>query len=89
MVHALKMGYMKTRKQKSEERLKKREKQFYLLWKTDDKADEMRRIHDHIPAPKRHLPGHAESYNPPAEYLFNAKEVSSFNKHSVLHRISE
>lgn len=76
MVHALKMGYLKTRQQKAEERLKKREKQFYMLWKTDDTAEEMRRIHDHIPAPKRHLPGHAESYNPPAEYLFNNKEVS-------------
>lgn len=75
MVHALKMGYLKTKKQKSEERRKKREKQFYLLWKTDDTAEEMRRIHDHIPAPKRLLPGHAESYNPPTEYLFNKKEV--------------
>lgn len=78
MVHALKMGYLKTRKQKSEERLKKREKQFYMLWKTDDTAEEMRRIHDHISAPKRYLPGHAESYNPPPEFLFNKKEVSIF-----------
>lgn len=72
------MGYMKTKKQKAEERLKKREKQFYLLWEKDDVADKMRRIHDYIPAPKRHLPGHAESYNPPAEYLFNNKEVSRY-----------
>ncbi|XP_065218330.1 ribosome biogenesis protein BOP1 homolog [Planococcus citri] len=80
MVHALKMGYIKTRKQKQEERRKKREKQFYLLWKTDDTAEDMRRIHDHIPAPKRLLPGHAESYNPPPEYLFNKKEQRDWNK---------
>ncbi|XKL68637.1 hypothetical protein PGB90_006406 [Kerria lacca] len=80
MVHALKMGYLKTKKQKAEERLKKREKKFYLLWKTDDTAEEMRRIHDHIPAPKRHLPGHAESYNPPTEYLFNKKELREWEK---------
>lgn len=48
---------------------------FYMLWKTDDAAEEMRRIHNHIPAPKRALPGHAESYNPPEEYLFNQQEV--------------
>lgn len=29
----------------------------------------------HIPAPKTVLPGHAESYNPPAEYLFSAEEL--------------
>lgn len=28
-----------------------------------------------LPAPKRALPGHAESYNPPAEYLLDNKEV--------------
>lgn len=47
-----------------------------MLWKGDDTAEEMRRIRNHIPAPKRQLPGHSESYNPPAEYLFSEKEVS-------------
>lgn len=54
--------------------------QFYMLWQSDDQVEEMRRIHKHIPAPKRHLPGHAESYNPPPEYLFDNKELKEWNK---------
>lgn len=50
---------------------------YYMLWQSDEVAEEMRRIHNHIPAPKRLLPGHAESYNPPEEFLFNDREVSS------------
>lgn len=70
------MGWMKTRKELADEQRKKREKNFYMLWGSDDNSvEEMRRIHNHLPAPKRHLPGHAESYNPPAEYLFDKEEV--------------
>jgi len=77
-VHAMKMGWLKTMKEQEEERKKKKEKKFYALWGADDTAvdDNMRRITSHIPAPKRYLPGHAESYNPPPEYLFNQKEAS-------------
>lgn len=52
---------------------------YYMLWQSDEVAEEMRRIHNHIPAPKRVLPGNAESYNPPEEYIFNEKEVCSFS----------
>lgn len=79
LVHALKMGWIKTLAEKEKLRAKK-EPQFYMLWQTDDKAEEMRRIHKHIAAPKRHLPGHAESYNPPPEYLFDAKEQKQWDK---------
>lgn len=82
LVHALKMGWIKTRAEQEQERAKK-EPQFYMLWQTDDKAEEMRRIHKHIPAPKRHLPGHAESYNPPPEYLFDSKELKQWNKQKL------
>ena len=75
MVHALKMGWMKPREE-MEKKKKSHEPNFYMLWKTDEGVEHMRRIHNHIPAPKRMLPGHAESYNPPAEYLFDNKEVS-------------
>ncbi|KAL4399405.1 Ribosome biogenesis protein Erb1 [Malassezia pachydermatis] len=45
---------------------------FYSIW-TD--ADEARADHPmHMPAPKLPLPTHIESYNPPAEYLFNDEE---------------
>ena len=67
-------------KLKKEREQKTNEPQFYMLWQSDDQAEEMRRIHKHIPAPKRHLPGHAESYNPPPEYLFDNKELKEWNK---------
>lgn len=37
---------------------------------------ELARLKMHIPAPKMTLPGHAESYNPPPEYLMTPEEVS-------------
>ncbi|XP_067002405.2 ribosome biogenesis protein BOP1 homolog [Anabrus simplex] len=74
IVHAIKMGWIKPHQEKE------REPKFYMLWQTDDTAEHMRRIHDHIPAPKRHLPGHAESYNPPPEYLFDKKELKEWRK---------
>lgn len=81
LVHALKMGWIKSTAELKKEREKKRnEPQFYMLWQSDDQAEEMRRIHKHIPPPKRHLPGHAESYNPPPEYLFDKKELKEWNK---------
>ncbi|EFA05408.1 ribosome biogenesis protein BOP1 homolog [Tribolium castaneum] len=80
LVHALKMGWIKTRAEAEKLRAKK-EPEFYMLWATDDQAEDMRRIHKHIPAPKRLLPGHAESYNPPPEYLFDEKELKQWNKH--------
>ncbi|XP_015126558.1 ribosome biogenesis protein BOP1 homolog [Diachasma alloeum] len=81
LVHALKMGWIKSSEEMERERAeRKREPQFYMLWASDDQAEEMRRIHKHIPAPKRHLPGHAESYNPPPEYLFDKRELKQWNK---------
>lgn len=81
LVHALKMGWIKsTAEMERERQQKKSEPQFYMLWSTDDQAEEMRRIHKHIPAPKRFLPGHAESYNPPPEYLFDSREMKQWEK---------
>lgn len=59
---------------------KAKESRFYMLWQKDDEAEHMRRIHKHIPAPKRFLPGHAESYNPPPEYLFDNRELKQWKK---------
>ncbi|XP_034943857.1 ribosome biogenesis protein BOP1 homolog [Chelonus insularis] len=81
LVHALKMGWMKSTAEMEKEReQKQKEPQFYMLWQSDDQPEEMRRIHKHISAPKRHLPGHAESYNPPPEFLFDKKERREWNK---------
>ncbi|KAI5643252.1 hypothetical protein NE865_04670 [Phthorimaea operculella] len=82
IVHALKMGWAKTRKQIAEERRKKKERVFYNLWGSTNTEEEekLRGIHKHIPAPKRPPPGHAESYNPPPEYLLDKKELKEWNK---------
>ena len=37
----------------------------------------------HIPAPKMVLPGHAESYNPPSEYLFSKEELDKWQDTEV------
>ena len=76
MVHAIKMGWMKPTSQVKEDPDDPDKKSFYMLWKTDDQieGDDIRRIKDTIPAPKMRLPGHAESYNPPPEYVPNENE---------------
>lgn len=74
LVHSLKMGYLKTQAEKERLRKEKKIPKFFMLWESDTTRDKMRRVHDHVAAPKRALPGHAESYNPPPEYLFNEKE---------------
>ncbi|XP_035910263.1 ribosome biogenesis protein BOP1 homolog [Anopheles stephensi] len=79
-VHALKMGWMKTREEKRRLALLRRMPKFYMLWQTDHGKEDMRRIHDHVVAPKRALPGHAESYNPPPEYLFDDKELAEWKR---------
>lgn len=71
MVHALKMGWMKPTKAKTEE---EEEENFYMLWKEDEESEITRRYRAHLPAPKMPLPSHAESYNPPPEYLLTKEE---------------
>lgn len=84
LVHALKMGWIKTEAEKEKEREEKKQQKFYMLWGNDDQGERIRRIHDHIPAPKRLLPGHAESYNPPPEYLFDKIEVNILSNNNIL-----
>jgi ribosome biogenesis protein ERB1 len=51
-----------------------------LIWDDleDDVLAESKRFKYHLPAPKTPLPGHAESYNPPAEYLLTEEEKEKF-----------
>ncbi|CAH0755058.1 unnamed protein product [Diatraea saccharalis] len=81
LVHALRMGWAKTRKQLADERRQKREKEFYNLWGSE--SEPPRGIHRHIPAPRRPLPSHAESYNPPPEYLLDKREMKEWEKLSA------
>lgn len=56
----------------------------YLLWTNsediDEKSTKQRRKKRHIPAAKITLPGHALSYHPPAEYLFNEEEKAKYDE---------
>nr|CCA19917.1 conserved hypothetical protein [Albugo laibachii Nc14] len=47
--------------------------EFYQLWHDDEATDNTKGL-VHVKAPKMPLPGHAESYNPPEEYLFTKEE---------------
>ena len=75
---ALKEGRMKTLDEKKTERdarLKQAEEHVWDIW--EDETIVPWRPKDaprHIPAPKRELPAHAESYNPPDEYLLDDEE---------------
>lgn len=51
---------------------------FFNIWSD---ADTERPDHPmHMPAPKMKLPGHAESYNPPAEYLYSEEERKTWEQ---------
>lgn len=51
----------------------------YLIWndQEDEVLAESKRHQFHLPAPKMPLPGHAESYNPPPEYLLTEEEAAA------------
>lgn len=73
IVKAIRQGRIVPRKPSATER-----PEFYALW-TD--ADEPAIDHPmNMPAPKMALPGHAESYNPPAEYLFTPEERKAWEE---------
>lgn len=50
----------------------------YMIWNDleDEIIAESKRHQYHLPAPKLPLPGHAESYNPPDEYLLTKEEIA-------------
>jgi ribosome biogenesis protein ERB1 len=74
LVRAIRNGWLKTKDQKP------KEPPAYLLWADDNLADTSKTATglSYIPAAKPKLPGHAESYNPPKEYL--PTEVGMYEK---------
>jgi ribosome biogenesis protein ERB1 len=54
----------------------------FEMWSTADADDETYNNKGpmHIPAPKVPLPGHAESYRPPEEYLLTAEEEQQWRE---------
>lgn len=75
LVALIKSGRLKPYKPKKKDR---NPYQFtYDLWFKEGDINS-RRHRAHIPAPKMALPGHAESYNPPPEYLLTADDVKKW-----------
>ena len=82
MLHSIRMGWMKLRKQKKDEDDRPK---FYDIWSNESQVELTKRHHSHIAAPKEKLPGHEESYRPPPEYLPTEEEVSG----SIFENISD
>ncbi|XP_055332890.1 ribosome biogenesis protein bop1-A-like [Paramacrobiotus metropolitanus] len=78
LVHAIKMGWITPGAPKSQLTEDEKEETYYALWEKEeeDALSKSQRIrsHNHVPAPKLSLPGHAESYNPPPEYMLTDEE---------------
>lgn len=51
--------------------------EYYDVWENEQTREDHPM---HMPAPKLALPGHAESYNPPAEYLFDEEERAAWEQ---------
>lgn len=75
LVAMIKSGRLKPYKPKKKDR--EQFKFSYDLWHKEGDIND-RRHRAHIPAPKAPLPGHAESYNPPPEYLLTAEDVKKW-----------
>ena len=73
-VRAIRRGWLKPRAEREAEQAAP---PVYMLWGEDGTAETARSGAGlaYIPAPKPELPGHEESYNPPAEYLPTAAEA--------------
>jgi len=80
IVKAIKEGRYKESDKSGDDKDKK--PPVYLIWndEEDDVVAESKRHQFHLPAPKLPLPGHAESYNPPREYLLTDKEKEDLNE---------
>mmetsp|Transcript_17936 Transcript_17936/g.19437 ORF Transcript_17936/g.19437 Transcript_17936/m.19437 type:complete len:840 (+) Transcript_17936:22-2541(+) len=80
IVKAMEEGKYQPKKKPSDEQ--KDDNTPYLIWKDDEDEilAESKRYKFHLPAPKMPLPGHAESYNPPEEYLMTPEEEQKYKE---------
>lgn len=78
IVKAIKEGRYKESQPSADDKDKKNPPAF-MIWneEEDEIIAESRRNQFHLPAPKMPLPGHAESYNPPSEYLLTEEEKAA------------
>lgn len=76
IVRAIRAGRITPRRPGAPQAVEK--PRFYELWSASD--DTPQAPHPmHMPAPKLVPPGHAESYNPPEEYLWTKEEEAEFD----------
>lgn len=82
IVKAMKEGRYKTLKDIENEKRQQDKPPVYMIWNDaeDEILAESKRNKYHLPAPKMPLPGHAESYNPPAEYLHTPEELKQLEE---------
>ena len=75
ILKAMRDGTYKTIQQREDEKRAQGQSTLSMIWDDQDE-DEIgnKRSQYHLPAPKIPLPGHAESYNPPPEYLLTGEE---------------
>jgi ribosome biogenesis protein ERB1 len=82
IIRAMRRGDIKP--PETEEEREAKAMQGYLLWGDDDRAEDPASLSKaqrarklmHVAAPKVAPPGHAESYNPPSEYLPSEEELA-------------
>ncbi|GAB1597418.1 ribosome biogenesis protein bop1-B-like [Argonauta hians] len=78
LVHAIKMGWLKPKPPPKDPDDEELNRTFYMMWKENEDNEINKRFRHHIAAPKLALPGHAESYNPPPEYLLTPEEEEAW-----------
>jgi ribosome biogenesis protein ERB1 len=78
IIKGIQEGRILTAKQRRKQEREQKPKQNFLMWGEDDVAQAERKGPMHVAAPKIKLPGHAESYNPPSEYLLNEEELQAW-----------
>ncbi|GFH18637.1 ribosome biogenesis protein BOP1 homolog [Haematococcus lacustris] len=77
LVQAIRKGWLKT----SDQKQAATKPEVYMLWGDDTAADAANKTAvglAYIPPAKPKLPGHEQSYNPPAEYLPTEEEVAGY-----------
>ena len=81
IVKAIRKGWMKTLSEQEKDREERQKEKIWDIWEDDSVVTwRPRRMPKAIAAPKRDLPIHAESYNPPEEYLLDENEKEEFEK---------
>jgi ribosome biogenesis protein ERB1 len=81
IVKAIRKGWMKTLAEQEKDREERQKEKIWDIWEDDSVVTwRPRKMPKAIAAPKRDLPIHAESYNPPEEYLLDENEKEEFEK---------